>query len=250
MANTHNHGGHDHTAAPMVDEISDFEVLELAVRVVIEKGLFTAEDHRAFSEWRDARSPAAGSRMAAKAWTDPAYESRVFDDPLAASKDVGVDWSEPSEFGTTSDDMHLTVLEDTPEVHQVIGLPPQKWSFLKYGNVPFGKDTQMPRKRHTAEEIVAKLRQVDVLTSQGKTVAEAVRTTAVTEVSYYRWRKEYGGRKGDKVRRLIELEAENARLRRAVADLTLDKMVLAEAARGKSPRPTARYRRRQNASTS
>jgi transposase-like protein len=90
----------------------------------------------------------------------------------------------------------------------------------------------MPRKRHTAEEIVAKLRQVDVLTSQGKTVAEAVRATAVTEVSYYRWRKEYGGLKGDQVRRLIELEAENARLRRAVADLTLDKMVLAEAARG------------------
>lgn len=90
----------------------------------------------------------------------------------------------------------------------------------------------MPRKRPTAEEIVAKLRQVDVLTSQGKTVAEAVRAIAVTEVSYYRWRKEYGGLKGDQVKRLKELEAENARLRRAVSDLTLDKMVLAEAARG------------------
>jgi cell division protein FtsB len=90
----------------------------------------------------------------------------------------------------------------------------------------------MPRKRATAEEIVAKLRQVDVLTSQGKTVAEAVRAIAVTEVSYYRWRKEYGGLKGDQVKRLKELEAENARLGRAVSDLTLDKMVLAEAARG------------------
>ena len=90
----------------------------------------------------------------------------------------------------------------------------------------------MPRKRPTAEEIVAKLRQVDVLTSQGKTVAEAVRAIAVTEVTYYRWRKEYGGLKGDQVKRLKELEAENARLRRAVSDLTLDKMILTEAARG------------------
>ena len=90
----------------------------------------------------------------------------------------------------------------------------------------------MPRKRPTAEEIVAKLRQVDVLTAQGKTGAEAVRAIAVTEVSYYRWRKEYGGLKGDQVKRLKELEAENARLRRAVSDLTLDKMVLAEAAQG------------------
>jgi cell division protein FtsB len=103
---------------------------------------------------------------------------------------------------------------------------------LKYGKLPFRKDTQMARKRPTAEEIVAKLRQVEVLTSQGKTVAEAVRAIAVTEVTYYRWRKEYGGLKGDQVKRLKELEAENARLRRAVSDLTLDKMILAEAARG------------------
>jgi len=79
---------------------------------------------------------------------------------------------------------------------------------------------------------VAKLRQVEVLSSQGKTIAEAVRAIGVTEVTYYRWRKEYGGLKGDQVKRLKELEAENARLRRAVSDLTLDKMILAEAARG------------------
>ena len=68
----------------------------------------------------------------------------------------------------------------------------------------------MARKRHTAEEIVAKLRQVDVLTAQGRPVAEAVRAIGVTEVTYYRWRSEYGGLKGDQVKRLKELEAENA----------------------------------------
>ena len=90
----------------------------------------------------------------------------------------------------------------------------------------------MPRKRHTAEEIVAKLRQVDVLVSQGRPVAEAIQTIEVTEVTYYRWRNEFGGLKGNQVKRLKELEAENTRLRRAVSDLTLDKMILTEAARG------------------
>ena len=90
----------------------------------------------------------------------------------------------------------------------------------------------MARKRHTAEEIVAKLRQVDVLMAQGKPVADSVRAIGVTEVTYYRWRNEYGGLKGDQVKRLKELEAENARLRRAISDLTLDKLILQEAARG------------------
>ena len=90
----------------------------------------------------------------------------------------------------------------------------------------------MPRKRHKPEEIVAKLRQVDVLVSQGHAVADAVRSIGVTEVTYYRWRQEFGGLKGDQVKRLKDLEAENARLRRAVSDLTLDKMILAEAAKG------------------
>ena len=90
----------------------------------------------------------------------------------------------------------------------------------------------MPIKRHKPEEIVAKLRQVDVLVSQGKSVAEAVRSIAVTEVTYYRWRHEYGGLKGDQVKRLKELEAENSRLRRAVSDLTLEKLILKEAALG------------------
>jgi putative transposase len=90
----------------------------------------------------------------------------------------------------------------------------------------------MPRKHHKAEEIVAKLRQVDVLTSQGKSVADSIRAIGVTEVTYYRWRQEYGGLRSDQVKRMKDLEAENTRLRRAVSDLTLDKMILAEAARG------------------
>jgi putative transposase len=90
----------------------------------------------------------------------------------------------------------------------------------------------MPRKRHKPEEIVAKLRQVDVLVSQGQSVTDAVRSIGVTEVTYYRWRQEYGGLKVDRVKRLKALETENARLRRAVADLTLDKLILKEAASG------------------
>ena len=90
----------------------------------------------------------------------------------------------------------------------------------------------MARKRHTAEEIVAKLRQVDVLMAQGRLVSDAVRSIGVTEVTYYRWRNEYGGLKGDQVKRLKELETENNRLRRAVSDLTLDKLILTEDARG------------------
>ena len=90
----------------------------------------------------------------------------------------------------------------------------------------------MPRKRHKPEEIVANLRQVDVLVSLGHAVADAVRSIGVTEVTYYRWRQEFGGLKIDQIKRLKDLEAENARLRRAVSDLTLDKMILAEAAKG------------------
>ena len=90
----------------------------------------------------------------------------------------------------------------------------------------------MPRKRHKPEEIVAKLRRVDVLVSQGQSVADAVRGIGVTKVTYYRWRQEFGGLKTDQVKRMKELEAENGRLRRAVSDLTLDKMILAEAAKG------------------
>ena len=93
-------------------------------------------------------------------------------------------------------------------------------------------DEEMAKKRHKPEEIIAKLRQVDGLTAQGKSIAEAVKTIAVTETTYFRWRAEYGGMKSDQVKRLKELELENARLRRVVSDLTLDKLILTEAARG------------------
>ena len=90
----------------------------------------------------------------------------------------------------------------------------------------------MPRKRHQPEEIIAKLRQVDVLIGQGSPVVDAVRAIGVTTLTYDRWRREFGGLKSDQVRKLKDLEAENVRLRKAVADLTLDKLILAEAAKG------------------
>jgi putative transposase len=90
----------------------------------------------------------------------------------------------------------------------------------------------LPRKIYKPEEIVAKLRQVDVLTSQGQSAADAIPSIGVSEVTYYRWRQEFGGLKSDQVKRLKELEAENTRLRRAISDLTLDKLILQEAARG------------------
>ena len=90
----------------------------------------------------------------------------------------------------------------------------------------------MPRKKYTPEEIVVKLRQVGVLVSQGQNIADAIRQIGVSEVTYYRWRQEYGGLKSEQVKRLKELETENTRLRRAVSDLTLDKLILQEAARG------------------
>ena len=95
----------------------------------------------------------------------------------------------------------------------------------------------MPNKVHKPEEVVAKLRQVDVLVSQGQTTADAIRSIGVTEVTYHRWRKEFGGLKADQVKRLKDLETENTRLRKAVADLTLDKLILKEAASGNLSAP-------------
>ena len=90
----------------------------------------------------------------------------------------------------------------------------------------------MAGKRDKPEEIVLKLRQVEVLQGQGSSIAEAVRQIGVTQPTYYRWRKDYGGMSRDQLKRLKELETENARPRRAASDLTLDKMILTEAARG------------------
>ena len=90
----------------------------------------------------------------------------------------------------------------------------------------------MPRKRFSVEQIINHLREAEVLLSRGQTVGEVCRQIGVSEQSYYRWRREYGGLKLDQARRLKELERENSRLRRAVSDLTLEKLVLKEAAEG------------------
>ena len=90
----------------------------------------------------------------------------------------------------------------------------------------------MAGKRDKPEEIVLKLRQVEVLQGQGISIADAVRQIGVTQQTYFRWRKDYGGMSRDQLKRLKELETENTRLRRAVSDLTVDKMILTEAARG------------------
>ena len=90
----------------------------------------------------------------------------------------------------------------------------------------------MPRKKHSPEEIIGKLREAEVLLAQGKQLPEVCRILCVSQQAYFRWRKEYGGLTKDQARRLKELERENARLKKAVADLTLDKLILKEAASG------------------
>ena len=90
----------------------------------------------------------------------------------------------------------------------------------------------MARKRYGTEEIIGKLREAEVVLSQGATVGEVLRRLGVSEPTYYRWRREYGGLQVDQVRRLRELEQENARLKRLVAEQALDNSILREAARG------------------
>ena len=91
----------------------------------------------------------------------------------------------------------------------------------------------MPKKRYNAEEIIHKLREADVLLSQGMNVGQVSKRIGVADQTYYRWRKAYGGMKVDQAKRLKELEVENARLKRAVADLTVDKLILKEVTEGK-----------------
>ena len=90
----------------------------------------------------------------------------------------------------------------------------------------------MAIKRYRPEQIIAKLREADVLLSQGHTVANIIKALEISEVTYYRWRKEYGGMTTSQAKRLKELEKENLRLRKAISDLTLDKLILQEAAKG------------------
>ena len=90
----------------------------------------------------------------------------------------------------------------------------------------------MPRKRFTSEQIITILREAEILVNQGSTVIEAVRKLGISEQTYYRWRKEYGGMRVDQAKRLKELEQENARLKKLVADLSLDNAILKEVNRG------------------
>lgn len=90
----------------------------------------------------------------------------------------------------------------------------------------------MPRVKYSVEQIIHKLREAEVLIGQGQTVKDICRKWNITDPTYYRWRQEYGGLKLDQAKRLKDLERENARLKRAVADLTLDKLILKEAAEG------------------
>jgi transposase-like protein len=90
----------------------------------------------------------------------------------------------------------------------------------------------MPSKRYTPEQIIGKLREAEVLLAKGLTVAQVAKQLGITEQTYYRWRSEYGGMRVDQAKRLKELEVENARLKKLVADLSLDKAILKEAASG------------------
>lgn len=92
----------------------------------------------------------------------------------------------------------------------------------------------MPKKTFTPEEIISKLREAEVLLSQGQPIGAVCRGLEISEQTYYRWRKEYGGLRTEQARRLKDLERENARLKKVVADLALDKAMLQEALSGKS----------------
>jgi thiocyanate hydrolase gamma subunit len=116
---THDHDHHAPIEA--ADEISEFDVLETAIRELsIEKGLFSVDDHRRFMEWAERIGPHGGSRLVARAWLDPKFKQRLLFDGTETSKEVGIDWLDPTGTGTPSDNTYFYVLENTPEVHNVI----------------------------------------------------------------------------------------------------------------------------------
>ena len=90
----------------------------------------------------------------------------------------------------------------------------------------------MPKRNYTAEQIISKLREVEVKISQGITAAEAIRSIGVSDQTYYRWRKDYGGMRTDQARRVKEIEKENVRLKKLVAELSLDNAILKEVSQG------------------
>ena len=113
----------DHKHAPMVDEVSEFEILEIAVReLAIEKGLFTQEDHNAWTEYMHTLGPLPAARLVAKAWLDPEFKKLAVEDGVKASLEVGIDWirTMPTQFGTPSDYCSFRVMEDTPTLKHVV----------------------------------------------------------------------------------------------------------------------------------
>jgi len=116
----HGHG-HSHAAIEERDEAIEFTILETAIRELsIAKGLFSAEDHRRFMEWYDQVGHTGGARVVARAWVDPAFKQRLLADGVAACKEMGIDWLQPTGVGTPSDYTYLIVCENTPQVHNVI----------------------------------------------------------------------------------------------------------------------------------
>ena len=123
MTQTHDHDHESHCADPIGSSgISEFEVLEMAVReLAIEKGLFSAEDHRRFSEWAESIGPSGGSKLVAKAWVDPDFKAApTRRRHRRRARRSGIDWLDPTGTGTPSDYTYFYVLENTPQVHNII----------------------------------------------------------------------------------------------------------------------------------
>ena len=158
--------------------------------------------------------------------------------------DLWIDWSDSIETGLGAQysalfreerrliriAMHWNQEDSLPSIAQVT-CPPRTGpvNMLVLGR---RKGGEMAKKRHTPEQVINKLREAEVAIAEGSTVAEAARRIGVTEQTFYRWRSEYGGLRLDQARRLKRLELENSRLKRAVADLTLDNQILREASEG------------------
>ncbi len=120
MSSSHEHAD-AHTRIEERDEAIEFSILETAIRELsISKGLFSAEDHRRFMEWYDNIGPTGGARVVARAWIDPQFKQRLLADGVAACKELGIDWMQPTGSGTPSDYTYLIVCENTPKLHNVI----------------------------------------------------------------------------------------------------------------------------------
>ena len=128
--------------------------------------------------------------------------------------------------------MYLYAPARTNRPLSLLDLSPKNWSKCNVSNLDRRKGEKCQGKKHTPEQVINKLREAEVVLAQGRTVAEASRQIGVTEQTFYRWRNEYGGLRIDQVRRFKQLELQNTRLKRAVADLTLDNQILREAAEG------------------